>query len=331
MANIEGTIFSTIGDLLVEINDGYAELSATGLEDKEEALLLLEVKVRYLSAHLEVLQKLRGRSAGLGKATVEETTAETEPQKVDFFTPPIVLDEELDEQPTEEEIEETTLEVENEVQQEDAQEEVTEEVSQPEEEEVENMEQVAEEEVEEEESVDEEAEKELEEQSTPVSYGTVEEATIEEVKENEEEAIPEPVIQQVVEEPKEIVIEQEAPAEEEKPNRPLTLNEILMQQRKANLAGQQPISSIQTASTAPSDRIGDLKTAINLNDKLLFIKDLFNGYSLAYSEAVELLNRYQTFAEADAFLQTNYALKNNWAAKPQTVEKLYAILRKRYI
>src|SRR5690606_31457262 len=265
MANIEGTIFSTIGDLLVEINDGYAELSATGLEDKEEALLLLEVKVRYLSAHLEVLQKLRGRSAGLVKATVEETTAETEPQKVDFFTPPIVLDEELDEQPTEEEIEETTLEVENEVQQEDAQEEVTEEVSQPEEEEVENMEQVAEEE-----SVEEEAEKELEEQSTPVSYGTVEEATIEEVKENEEEAIPEPVIQQVVEEPKEIVIEQEAHAEEEKPNRPLTLNEILMQQRKANLAGQQPISSIQTASTAPSDRIGDLKTAINLNDKLLF-------------------------------------------------------------
>src|SRR5690606_826569 len=164
-----------------------------------------------------------------------------------------------------------------------------------------------------------------------VSYGTVEEATIEEVKENEEEAIPEPVIQQVVEEPKEIVIEQEAPAEEEKPNRPLTLNEILMQQRKANLAGQQPISSIQTASTAHSDRIGDLKTAINLNEKLLFMKDMFNGYSLAYSEAVELLNRYQTFAEADAFLQTNYALKNNWAAKPQTVEKLYAILRKRYI
>jgi hypothetical protein len=74
----------------------------------------------------------------------------------------------------------------------------------------------------------------------------------------------------------------------------------------------------------------DIKTAINLNDKLLFIKDLFNGYSLAYSEAVELLNRFDNFAEADAFLQSNYALKNGWSEKPQTVEKLYAILRKRF-
>jgi len=109
--------------------------------------------------------------------------------------------------------------------------------------------------------------------------------------------------------------------EEEKNARPLTLNEKLKQQQRT-ASGAMP--------STPFEKTTDLKTTINLNDKLLFIRDLFNGYSLAYTEAIELLNHYRTFAEADAFLQTNYALKNNWAEKPHTVEKLYAILRKRF-
>ncbi len=76
--------------------------------------------------------------------------------------------------------------------------------------------------------------------------------------------------------------------------------------------------------------ISDIKSIINLNDKLLFIKDLFNGYSLAYSEAIELLNRFDNFSDADLFLQSNYAEKNNWQMKKDTVEKFYVILNKRF-
>ena len=111
---------------------------------------------------------------------------------------------------------------------------------------------------------------------------------------------------------------------EEKPQRPLSINEIMSAQRKA---GSNPVLGMQRGDGA---KITDLKSAISLNDKLLFIKDLFNGYSLAYSEAIELLNRYDDFASAEAFLQTNYAQKNNWAEKPATVDKLYAVMRKRF-
>lgn len=79
-----------------------------------------------------------------------------------------------------------------------------------------------------------------------------------------------------------------------------------------------------------SGRIHNIKTSVSLNDKLLFIKDLFNGYSLAYSEAIELLDRYESFEEADQFLMSNYAEKNNWDNKKDTVDKLYTILRKRF-
>lgn len=86
------------------------------------------------------------------------------------------------------------------------------------------------------------------------------------------------------------------------------------------------------AATSPATvlPITDLKSAINLNDKLLYIKDLFNGYSLAYSEAVEIVNRFNSFDEAERFLKTNYVVKNNWESKPATAEKFYTLLKRRY-
>ena len=76
--------------------------------------------------------------------------------------------------------------------------------------------------------------------------------------------------------------------------------------------------------------ISDIKQGITLNDKLLYVKELFNGYNLAYAEAVEILNRFSTFDEASKFLNTNYVTKNNWAGKPDTTEKFYALLKRRY-
>ncbi len=113
----------------------------------------------------------------------------------------------------------------------------------------------------------------------------------------------------------------------DRPERPLSLNERISEQRRAGATGTH---SLFAARRGDEERIKDIKSAISLNDKLLFIKDLFNGYSLAYSEAIELLNRYDDFASADAFLQANYAQKNNWAGKQASVDKLYAILRKRF-
>ena len=129
------------------------------------------------------------------------------------------------------------------------------------------------------------------------------------------------VVQEVQIEKKEVTIP------DEQPSRPLTLNERLSAQRTQQAGSYyQAPSSLQQSP----QRVSDLKTAISLNDKLLFIRDLFNGYSLAYSEAIELLNRFDNFADAQAFLEKNYAEKNNWASKQQAAEKLYGILRKKF-
>ena len=79
-----------------------------------------------------------------------------------------------------------------------------------------------------------------------------------------------------------------------------------------------------------ANRISDLKQAINLNDKLLYIKDLFNGYNLAYAEAIDLANKLPNFEAADNFFKKNYAVKNNWAEKQATVDKFYGLLNQRF-
>ena len=100
-----------------------------------------------------------------------------------------------------------------------------------------------------------------------------------------------------------------------------TLNDFLSNQ-----------SNVQNISSRLSNMATqDLKSAITLNDKMLFIKELFNGYNLAYSEALEILNRFDSFEAADNFLLKNYALKNKWADKQEVVDKFYAILNRRYL
>ncbi|MCX2482560.1 hypothetical protein [Pedobacter sp. MR2016-24] len=131
---------------------------------------------------------------------------------------------------------------------------------------------------------------------------------------------PEPVVQQQLFTPSSPVVPPVVERQsEDKPAGKPTLNDIL--------AGNNTRTAQNGAGRAP---ITDLKHAINLNDKMRYIKDLFNGYNLAYAEAIDLLNKMPDFRTADAFLQNNYAVKNNWAAKQETADQFYELLHQRF-
>jgi len=101
-----------------------------------------------------------------------------------------------------------------------------------------------------------------------------------------------------------------------------TLNDLL--------ASKSSVSNTLNKDNSNKAKVTDLKQAINLNEKLLYIKDLFNGYNLAYAEAIELINKMPDFKTADNFLRNNYAVKNNWADKQGTVDKFYELLNQRF-
>jgi len=99
-----------------------------------------------------------------------------------------------------------------------------------------------------------------------------------------------------------------------------TLNEILSAGRNT-----EPV-----ISTLNQHENKDLRNMIKLNDKLMFVRDLFSGYSLAYNEAIEVVNRFDNFESAERFLMQNYAVKNRWAEKQSSVDQFYEVLRRRF-
>ncbi len=151
--------------------------------------------------------------------------------------------------------------------------------------------------------------------SKPVWEEPVRTAPVPEVK------VPEPVKEPII---PEVVV----PVRHEPEIKPVPQVQAPVRTLNDIISGQKAQESV--AGKYTHQPVKDLKAIISLNDKLLFIKELFNGYSLAYSEAIEILNRFDSFEPADHFLKSNYAEKNNWSSKETTVEKLYEILHRRF-
>lgn len=332
-------IFNKIGDLLQDLNGQYLTLSEQGSLSEINELVTLEAKAQAVAAYITLLKTKAVLQEGQSQHALSNAALDS--KKIafnDYFTPPSTIrtsaQQIVAEQPQKEVQEAQPVE----------------DFSRGNEESILVNEEtiVAEKEV----PFVSESEPVKSEEPTPEIVEPVASpvaaippvfaaAPVEELAYQAEKDIIEQVeeptvfVTEVIEEPKEVVIEQ--PKEvfiqeeintviEEAPARPLTLNEIISQQKQAGVQNR----VYQVNQSGHTDKLTDIKAGISLNDKLLFIKDLFNGYSLAYSEAVELLNRFTSYAEADAFLQTNYAIKNKWADKPHTVEKLYDVLRRRY-
>ncbi|MCS4225290.1 hypothetical protein [Sphingobacterium sp. BIGb0165] len=316
-------IFNKIGDLLQDLNAQYLALSERNTGTEIGELVTLEAKAQSVAAYITLLKTDAVLKGEQGENTLRESVMES--RKIafnDYFTPPssirsssqAIAEPERSEKVIVRNEEPTKLYGDTVEANEEMQEtndlstalyspEIINEIDH---------------------SINETVVEDIEEKQYKVDEPTIDLV--------EEEPV---VVTEVVEEPKEVIIKevQESIIQEEVntiveevPSRPLTLNEIISQQKQAGVQNR----VYQVNQSGSSDKLTDIKTGISLNDKLLFIKDLFNGYSLAYSEAVELLNRFSSYAEADAFLQTNYAVKNRWADKPHTVEKLYEVLRRRY-
>lgn len=322
-------LFDKIGDVLQELEVQYLALSKNGFENKKTDLALLEATAQYLAAQVGVLkaqdlldkdQKLAREDEPAAPKVVHDQKDEEKVSFNNYFTPPSNLfqgsPQKKEEQPV---APVEVIEEKNDVAVENT--DVETDVISTNVEEINPLEEI---EAEDEVVHDEQANAAPVQEEKQVGLNEAQPAVLERQQ-------PAVVVHEVIEESKEILIEEairvEAPIEPEVAARPLTLNEIISQQKKAGVQNR-VYEMNNTASN--SGQVRDIKTIINLNDKLLFIKDLFNGYSLAYSEAIELLNRCNDYAEADAFLQTNYAVKNKWIEKPSSVEKLYALIRKRF-
>ena len=75
-----------------------------------------------------------------------------------------------------------------------------------------------------------------------------------------------------------------------------------------------------------SKPINDINSAIGLNDKFIFIRELFGGDKDQYSETIQILNNFDTFENAVDFLEENFG----WDAEDPNFDRLKELVRRKY-
>ncbi len=78
-----------------------------------------------------------------------------------------------------------------------------------------------------------------------------------------------------------------------------------------------------------SDRIDNLKTAISINEKFMFINELFEGNLREYNETIETLNGFKTMDQAADFLDL-LRKKNFWNTGSNAFKKLKDLVERRF-
>jgi uncharacterized protein YqgV (UPF0045/DUF77 family) len=97
------------------------------------------------------------------------------------------------------------------------------------------------------------------------------------------------------------------------------------------IAPKQPAQTI-TKSTSQAEKktesISDINTAIGINEKFQFINELFEGNMNEYTAAINQLNNYTSFSEAEAYLNSVKGIYK-WNDDQPMVEKFMSIVKRK--
>lgn len=70
----------------------------------------------------------------------------------------------------------------------------------------------------------------------------------------------------------------------------------------------------------------DVRTHIGINDKYLYISELFKDDRAAYDNAIKQLNTFNTLDTATHWVDSELSNKYNWDKESETVHSFYALL-----
>lgn len=153
------------------------------------------------------------------------------------------------------------------------------------------------------------------------------------------EEVPEPVatppVQRRVEEPK------KAPVPEFEFN-PHTEIPTLAQQHSSKeinemLAGRDSSLNdklkqhrVEVAHVLTDHPIKDLKKAIGINDRYVFINELFRGDEVMYERSLKTINGFRIFAEAEYWIERELKVKLGWEEHKETTRHFYQLIKRRF-
>ncbi len=76
--------------------------------------------------------------------------------------------------------------------------------------------------------------------------------------------------------------------------------------------------------------VKDLRKAIGINDRFLFINELFRGDENAYERSIKTINNFSIYPEAEFWISRELKLKLNWNEESQAIKQFDQLIRRRF-
>ena len=76
--------------------------------------------------------------------------------------------------------------------------------------------------------------------------------------------------------------------------------------------------------------IKDLKKAIGINDRFLFINELFRGDEVMYERSIKTINGFSIYPEAEYWIKRELKLKLGWDDKNTVVKQFDQLVKRRF-
>lgn len=89
-------------------------------------------------------------------------------------------------------------------------------------------------------------------------------------------------------------------------------------------------SNMSLADIHQKKRIDSIKQHITLNQKFMFINELFAGNKDEFNSALDQLERCASYNEAMRFIKQEYMIKNQWNPEDDEVAEFLEVVAKRY-
>ena len=116
------------------------------------------------------------------------------------------------------------------------------------------------------------------------------------------------------------------PSKSEKP----AIMDMFADSEKTSLSDKFKDEKKSLADKIQKKPIKDLKTAIGINDKFIFINELFKGSLQEYNQAIETINAYNSDKEAFLFIE-ELKVKYNWQEKADVYVKLEEFVLRKFL
>jgi hypothetical protein len=105
---------------------------------------------------------------------------------------------------------------------------------------------------------------------------------------------------------------------------------LALEEEKENLNDKLKENKTEVAALLQGTPIKDLRKAIGINDRYLFINELFRGDENMYERSIKTINSFNIYPEAEYWIQRELKVKLGWLEDVEAVKIFDQLVKRRF-